>query len=202
MMEHEALLAAVLTNPDDDAPRLVYADWLQEHGQPERAEFIRVQIEKALLEVRLVQRQGGHGAAGRRNRQGDRQRLEILRGCEVELFNFLRGALVADLPGHRWSAYRAQSADDTPDPWTAAVHRGFIKKVTLPAADWLRDEQTICRVTPVREVWLTTRPNARARHAVHWDKRLFRWRNRGITVRLPDGSMLDPNEHPPGAAPA
>src|SRR5262249_23230049 len=29
------------------APRLVYADWLDEHGQPERAEFIRLQIELA-----------------------------------------------------------------------------------------------------------------------------------------------------------
>src|SRR5205823_3346972 len=28
--------------PDDDAPRLVYADWLDEHGQPERAEFVRL----------------------------------------------------------------------------------------------------------------------------------------------------------------
>src|SRR4051812_13666429 len=38
------LLDAVLADPDDDAPRLVYADWLDEHDQPERAEFIRLQI--------------------------------------------------------------------------------------------------------------------------------------------------------------
>src|SRR3954452_12765893 len=41
------LLAAVLTAPDDDAPRLVYADWLDEHGRPERAAFIRLQVELA-----------------------------------------------------------------------------------------------------------------------------------------------------------
>jgi uncharacterized protein (TIGR02996 family) len=29
----------------DDTPRLVCADWLDEHGQPERAEFIRAQVE-------------------------------------------------------------------------------------------------------------------------------------------------------------
>src|SRR5262249_51187264 len=29
------------------AVRLVYADWLEEHGQPERAEFIRAQVELA-----------------------------------------------------------------------------------------------------------------------------------------------------------
>jgi uncharacterized protein (TIGR02996 family) len=43
----EALLHACLDNPDDDTPRLVYADWLQENGDPDRAEFIRLQIEIA-----------------------------------------------------------------------------------------------------------------------------------------------------------
>jgi uncharacterized protein (TIGR02996 family) len=47
MSEEEALLAAVYANPDDDTPRLVYADWLDEHGDAERAEFIRLQIERA-----------------------------------------------------------------------------------------------------------------------------------------------------------
>jgi len=42
-----ALLQTILDHPDDDAPRLVYADWLEEQGQQERAEFIRVQIELA-----------------------------------------------------------------------------------------------------------------------------------------------------------
>jgi uncharacterized protein (TIGR02996 family) len=45
MSEEDALLRAIHTNPDDDTPRLVYADWLDENGQPERAELIRVQIE-------------------------------------------------------------------------------------------------------------------------------------------------------------
>jgi uncharacterized protein (TIGR02996 family) len=47
MTEREALLRAVCESPDDDTPRLVFADWLDEHGEPERAEFIRVQIELA-----------------------------------------------------------------------------------------------------------------------------------------------------------
>jgi len=42
--EHDALLATIAMNPDEDASRLVYADWLDEHGDPERAEFIRAQI--------------------------------------------------------------------------------------------------------------------------------------------------------------
>jgi uncharacterized protein (TIGR02996 family) len=45
----EAFLQAIHTNPEDDTPRLVYADWLEEHGDSARAEFIRVQCEKARL---------------------------------------------------------------------------------------------------------------------------------------------------------
>src|SRR5262245_22351271 len=44
MSDEDALLAAVLADPEADAPRLVYADWLHEQGRAERAEFIRVQI--------------------------------------------------------------------------------------------------------------------------------------------------------------
>jgi uncharacterized protein (TIGR02996 family) len=45
--EWELLLKAVVASPDDDLPRLVAADWLDEHDEPERAEFIRVQVERA-----------------------------------------------------------------------------------------------------------------------------------------------------------
>lgn len=47
--EAAAFLEAILASPADDAPRLVYADWLDEHGQSDRAEFIRVQCEIARL---------------------------------------------------------------------------------------------------------------------------------------------------------
>ena len=43
----DALRQAVLANPDDDLPRLVFADCLDEHGDPDRAAFIRAQVELA-----------------------------------------------------------------------------------------------------------------------------------------------------------
>src|SRR5262245_10804909 len=45
----EAFLRAVCESPHDDGPRLVYADWLEEHGRHERAELIRIQIELSHL---------------------------------------------------------------------------------------------------------------------------------------------------------
>jgi uncharacterized protein (TIGR02996 family) len=48
-MSHEdAFLRAIAESPDDDAPRLIYADWLDERGDP-RGEFIRVQCELARM---------------------------------------------------------------------------------------------------------------------------------------------------------
>ena len=46
-----ALLANVWANPHDDLPRLVYADWLDDHGDGERAEFIRLQIAREAAEA-------------------------------------------------------------------------------------------------------------------------------------------------------
>src|SRR5207249_8060556 len=44
MARDEAFLQAIVENPDDDTPRVVYADWLDEHGDAARAEFIRLQV--------------------------------------------------------------------------------------------------------------------------------------------------------------
>ena len=39
--QREAFLLAIFTNPDDDLPRLVFADWLDERGEGEAAHRIR-----------------------------------------------------------------------------------------------------------------------------------------------------------------
>jgi uncharacterized protein (TIGR02996 family) len=47
MIESAELKQAVIANRDDDTPRLIYADWLDENGQSDRAAFIRAQVEAA-----------------------------------------------------------------------------------------------------------------------------------------------------------
>ena len=47
-----ALLQAIILNPAENEPRLQYSDWLQEQGQDERAEFIRVQCELSSFSCR------------------------------------------------------------------------------------------------------------------------------------------------------
>ncbi len=49
MTDLDALSRAVLASPDDDTPRLIYADALEEAGQPARAAFVRAQVALARL---------------------------------------------------------------------------------------------------------------------------------------------------------
>jgi uncharacterized protein (TIGR02996 family) len=44
MTDGDSLFRAVLTNPDDDAPRLVWADWLEEHGEAGYANWLRERV--------------------------------------------------------------------------------------------------------------------------------------------------------------
>lgn len=48
--ERERLLA-IHENPEDDAPRLAYADWLVANGQADRSEFIRASCAMAQIHV-------------------------------------------------------------------------------------------------------------------------------------------------------
>jgi uncharacterized protein (TIGR02996 family) len=41
---HEDLIRAIVADPDNDGLRLIYADWLEERGDAERAAFIRLQV--------------------------------------------------------------------------------------------------------------------------------------------------------------
>ena len=57
MIDEQAFVQAILANPTDDGPRLVYADWLEERGDL-RGEFLRTLT--ALLRMpRKDKRQAG-----------------------------------------------------------------------------------------------------------------------------------------------
>ncbi len=48
-MDTRSLLQGILDAPEDDEVRLVYSDWLEDHGDLDRAEFIRAQIQLARI---------------------------------------------------------------------------------------------------------------------------------------------------------
>jgi uncharacterized protein (TIGR02996 family) len=47
MSDADALLEAVLADPDADLPRHLFADWCDDHGDPARADLVRVQLARA-----------------------------------------------------------------------------------------------------------------------------------------------------------
>ncbi|MEK6234148.1 MAG: TIGR02996 domain-containing protein, partial [Planctomycetales bacterium] len=76
-MQFTDFVNAIRDEPDDDAPRLICADWLEERGDSPRAEFIRAQVERAnlsdddprqsellALELRLLKKHGAQWTGG------------------------------------------------------------------------------------------------------------------------------------------
>lgn len=55
MTDEPGLIAAIIQNPDDDTPRLIYCDWLRENGRERRADMIRRMI--------VAAKQSGGGSA-------------------------------------------------------------------------------------------------------------------------------------------
>lgn len=79
--EHEAFLRAIFDAPDDDTPRLVYADFLEDNGNPDRAELIRVQCRLAAGTAPF------RPGEDRELRQRERELLAVLHP-ELELINW------------------------------------------------------------------------------------------------------------------
>jgi uncharacterized protein (TIGR02996 family) len=104
MSDEQALLAAIWAHPHEDTPRLMYADWLQENGRPERAKFIRLQCELARTatdDPRLAELQKRESGLWNAHRRTYRQGLpERLRG-----YPFHRGFVAPPaqrITGHRF----------------------------------------------------------------------------------------------------
>jgi uncharacterized protein (TIGR02996 family) len=53
--EREAFLRAIFDSPEDDLPRLIFADWLDDHGEPDWAAFIRADCRWAAQKKSLGQ---------------------------------------------------------------------------------------------------------------------------------------------------
>jgi uncharacterized protein (TIGR02996 family) len=42
--QESAFLTSILEDPDDDATRLIFADWLEENGQADKSAFVRLEV--------------------------------------------------------------------------------------------------------------------------------------------------------------
>ncbi len=157
MTEHDALLAAVLADPEDDLPRLVYADWLEENGQGELAEFIRVQCEMG----RAPKRHGAGAFCQCRRCVLYRRECELL---DEYAYLWFPPPLVACL-----SPAGTHFRVPTPGMVGAHVTRGFAGHIACTLADWLSVGPAVVRSHPVTSVVLTDRePDDNGGAAVWW----------------------------------
>jgi uncharacterized protein (TIGR02996 family) len=141
--EPAAFLAAIRDDPDDDGPRLTFADWLEEQGDP-RGEFIRVQCaldrideddpRREELERREAELLGQHGEAWRDSPP---------EGVEVD---FKRG-----LPSF-W--VRAEVlARDRVSQWLTA-HRGWVSTLNIPGLVTGAALEHLAGLTQLQELYL------------------------------------------------
>lgn len=150
-----ALLAAVRHAPDDDAPRLIAADWLDEHGESERAEFIRLQCR--LWRTRHNHRHqefGGPDGGCEACRLQRRSRQLVARQWTVwQASARVTGwsSIWLDTPSARPEGQPAQSG-------IVAVRfaRGFADEVELSAADLIQFGDALVAAEPVRTVRVTS----------------------------------------------
>ncbi|MBY0458487.1 MAG: TIGR02996 domain-containing protein, partial [Gemmataceae bacterium] len=145
-----AFLNEIVANIDEDTPRLVYADWLQEQGRDERAEFIRVQVERARLpawdvaQVRLAIRE-----AQLLKRHGEEWLAEIPAPAGARWEGFRRG-IVAEVSFATFETFRER-----------AQQCRNVVPVEAVTVRWPRKREGTKAVPPIaelRELALTGRP--------------------------------------------
>jgi repeat-companion domain TIGR02996 len=143
--DERALLNGVLAAPLDDAPRLILADWYDENGQEEMAEFIRVQCELESLgfgdpEADQIRRNDRVGELARRQRS--LWAKLIVSSWSIAVSYISLGRSIFNAP-----SYKGQSG--------GLIRRGFVAEVRCTLADWMAHGPQIVSREPVQRVVLT-----------------------------------------------
>lgn len=146
MTDRDALVAAILADPEDDLPRLIYADWCEEQGDLERAEFVRVQCELSAID-RRPERDPWPAS-----------RFAELRRRERELWGYLVRDAHDNHAGKLWGLPAEQCTvpgPNAPESYphdTYIVRRGFVAEVRCPLQAWLEHGPAVVRAHPVERV--------------------------------------------------
>jgi uncharacterized protein (TIGR02996 family) len=168
----QAILQAILDEPDDDTHRLVYADWLEDNGENDRAEFIRLQIMlwNAERDCNCGSKRGGHQFTGGQHHNGpceaDQLRIKIngvwkqawLASAEIlikygssffsDIAQLFSGNLV-------WSRRTLTIFDSEGALAEFTIQRGFLHTIRIKHDEWITHAKAICLKHPIQRVELT-----------------------------------------------
>ncbi len=148
MNDHDALLRAVLEYPDEDCPRLVFADWLDENEQHDRAEFIRLQceissIQSAAPTIGPPESCSWLPKAARRVTELSRRERELHRCSDHSLSPVLPGV-------------------------KTVCSRGFVSEIEISLAEFMQYSKSIFQSQPVTRVVLTDREPHPGNGGIGW----------------------------------
>src|SRR5947209_8564515 len=122
MTEREAFIRGIAANLYDDTPRLAFADWLDEHGEHDRAEFIRVQCELEPV----------------------RDQYEIPRAAELHA----RESKLLREHEEKWLGTLPRDWDGWQGEVSVAFRRGFPDLLRLPARRFISDGEALRECFP------------------------------------------------------
>lgn len=152
--DEKAMLSAIIADPANDTPRLIYADWLEEQGDSNRAEFIRdtvwIHANHTDCPTRLADLGSGRPVP---------LRCGICEYCTrrrcAEKFN----------SKHHWIDAPAYAVFFEPTPLDGeipatygialVIRRGFVAEVHCTLADWISHGPAIVAAQPVEVVRVT-----------------------------------------------
>lgn len=147
MTDRDALYAAILAHPDEDTPRLLYADWLEEHGQAKAANYIRAACELARLDDDdpSLAAFPTEGPAFWLDIEPEVARRQAL--AAVGLPRDHAKTELARLPKRGGVATGGYGAPGDP------FRRGFVERACFKtAADFVRHADDVFRAAPIREL--------------------------------------------------
>jgi uncharacterized protein (TIGR02996 family) len=171
----EALMAAILADPADDFPRLAYADWCDESGDPDRAEFIRLGVAN-----QGRQPHNTFGPVGLRE--------EELIGNRLGNFQRWLGGLPALFGLKRpYGDFGYCGNGETVWSW----ERGFVSGLQCLLGEWLHGGAAALKIQPIQYVECSDRMPA-VREYGGGDERYLWYRGPGGFIDS-RGCMLPPN---------
>ena len=149
MSEREALIAAICANPDDDTPRLVFADWLDENEpdarllgkKSKRSPSAWASLIRAECELARLQADGSESAAVYEFfQENDEQTLEGVRWERIMPGVGRRVELTTTANKRRTTSTKARNKGlprhvDSGAGWAIDTHRGF------PGGVWMNNAE-------------------------------------------------------------
>jgi uncharacterized protein (TIGR02996 family) len=126
MNTHDMFLREIIADPENDAPRLIYADWLEENNEHARADFIRTECAIEQFEPFSP------------------QRMELSDHASDLLTNHRAG----------WQSAIPTWAQLTDQTYGNCFRRGFPHRVSGQPADFLQTADELFAAAPIREAQL------------------------------------------------